>query len=280
MYSLQHKIYSNDKLKIICGSSDIYENTLIIAAHPDDEVIGASGRLPLLKNFSIIHSTDGAPENMMDAVSAGLSGMEEYSSARRQELYGALHLAGISEDRCRCLGFKDQGISFSLAEAAECIKGVLEELMPDIVLTHPYEGGHPDHDSTAFAVHAACRLIRKKGNMPPVIIEFTSYHGNEGSIITAEFLPYKNILSCSLILSEQEMTLKNKMLDCFVTQQKTLSAFRGNKESFRYAPGYDFSIPPHKGKLYYEYFNWGIDGAQWRSNALSALKVLGIQNNL
>ena len=34
---------------------------------------------------------------------------------------------------------------------------------PDVVLTHPYEGGHSDHDSTAFAVHLAAGILRRDG---------------------------------------------------------------------------------------------------------------------
>jgi hypothetical protein len=51
--------------------------------------------------------------------------------------------------------------------------GALRLIKPDIVFTHPYEGGHPDHDFTAFAVHAACRLTKSTKS---VIAEFASYN--------------------------------------------------------------------------------------------------------
>ena len=32
----------------------------------------------------------------------------------------------------------------------------------DLLMTHPYEGGHPDHDACAFMAHAAARLGGRK----------------------------------------------------------------------------------------------------------------------
>ena len=40
------------------------------------------------------------------------------------------------------------------------------------VITHPYEGGHPDHDACAFAARAAVRHSANKAKL----MEFTSYH--------------------------------------------------------------------------------------------------------
>jgi LmbE family N-acetylglucosaminyl deacetylase len=34
---------------------------------------------------------------------------------------------------------------------------VIRSLSPDGVITHPHEGGHPDHDATALAVRPGCR---------------------------------------------------------------------------------------------------------------------------
>ena len=42
-------------------TSGICARTLLIAAHPDDEVIGASTLIPRLSNLTIVHVTDGRP---------------------------------------------------------------------------------------------------------------------------------------------------------------------------------------------------------------------------
>lgn len=265
---------ASDILEFFCGNEEILLKTAIIAAHPDDEVVGASSRLPLLRNVYIIHTTDGAPKNLMDAIAAGFSNNDDYVRVRRQELFNALEIAGIEPNRCLELGFKDQDTSFSLTPLSERLEELLRELRPDIILTHAYEGGHPDHDSTAFAVHAACSSIYGKGFIPPVLMEFTSYHDSHGTIITSEFLSGEDIRTCTIVLSEEEKLMKKRMLDCFKTQKNVLSVFKTEKEAFRFAPRYDFLKPPHEGALYYEHFDWGITGEQWRGLAMQALDQL------
>jgi len=270
-------IYSHsasDVLEFFCGSDDILLKTAVIAAHPDDEIIGASSRLPLLKNVYIIHTTDGAPRNLMDAEAAGFNNNSDYRLARRRELFSALEVAGISSNRCLELGFKDQETSFNLRMLSERLEELLRELRPDIILTHAFEGGHPDHDSTAFAVHTACSSIYGKGFIPPVLMEFTSYHDSHGSIRTSEFLSEADVRTCTIVLSEEERINKKRMLDCFQTQKNVLSVFNIEKEAFRFAPRYDFMKPPHEGKLYYEHFDWGITGMNWRGLAGEALDYL------
>jgi hypothetical protein len=42
-------------------------------------------------------------------------------------------------------------------------------------------------------------------------------------------------------------------------------------ERFRYAPSYDFTRPPHDGRLFYEEQNWGVSGKEWCRLARQAL---------
>ncbi|HEX2865894.1 MAG TPA: PIG-L family deacetylase [Ignavibacteriales bacterium] len=275
-------IYSStpsDVLELFCGSEEILLKTTVISAHPDDEIIGASSRLPILKNVYIIHTTDGAPRNNIDARATGFNSNLDYARARRQELYRALEIAGIPPDRCLEMGFKDQETSFNLIPLSERLEEVLRELRPEIILTHAYEGGHPDHDSTAFAVHLAASSIYGKGFAPPVLIEFTSYHDSHGQIRTSEFLSDPDERTCTIVLSEEERITKKRMLDCFLTQKNVLSVFNIEKEAFRFAPFYDFLKPPHAGTLYYEHFDWGIKGENWRRFASEALDFLADKTN-
>ena len=61
------------------------------------------------------------------------------------------------------------------------------------------------------------------------------------------------------------------MLEEFKTQAKALAPFMlPEAEIFRQAPDYDFHHAPHSGRLFYEYFDWGIDGTTWRDLARAA----------
>ena len=63
--------------------------TLIVAAHPDDEIIGAGAQLPRLSQAYFLHLTDGAPKDMRDASALGFVTREAYAEARRREFFEA-----------------------------------------------------------------------------------------------------------------------------------------------------------------------------------------------
>ena len=94
--------------------------------------------------------------------------------ARQQEARSALALLGVDPSQIVELGFVDQEAIFNLPELAEKLAETLTQVSAKIVFTHPYEGGHPDHDATAFAVHAAQRLLRRRRLPAPEMWEFTS----------------------------------------------------------------------------------------------------------
>src|SRR5205085_8052842 len=140
-----------------------------------------------------------------------------------------------------------------------------------VVITHPYEGGHPDHDSTALAVHAACGLLLRENLPAPRVMEMTSYHNRNGAMAYAEFLGPNNGEVRTLALSTEERAFKQRLFECYATQRETLRWFPIELERFRPAPCYDFTQPPHPGQLYYEQFHWGIRGKNWRALAREAL---------
>ncbi len=250
------------------------ERTLILAAHPDDEVVGLGGQLAGFEDVHIVHVTDGAPADMRDAAAHGFNTRAEYAAARRRELLSALALAEIDAGRCCSLGVADQEASYEMAAIASRLRELFVHLEPDVVYTHPYEGGHPDHDATAFAAHCACRIL---GAGAPALVEFTSYHACDGQMRVYEFLPCAGRSDIPVLLSDDTAALKDRMLDAFATQHDTLRPFYGCRaEKWRHAPDYDFAAPPHAGTLYYDMFEWGIHGAEWRARAARAAAELGL----
>jgi len=230
---------------------------LILAPHPDDEVIGAGGQFASMRDVWVVHITDGAPRNMQDAAEHGFARREDYAAARRQESLAALSLAGIGAGRLLSLGFCDQETVFHLPELKRSLRTLYRELQPDIVLVPAYEGGHPDHDSVAFTAHAVF----------PALTEYALYHAGPAGIEIGTFLDRPATPIETVSLDRAAAAVKRRMLDSFVTQRQTLALFSNSSESFRRAPNYDFAAPPHAGKLYYEYFSWGVNGEQWRELA-------------
>jgi len=242
------------------------ERILIVVAHPDDETIGAGiwmARRPSCDGITLLHVTDGSPRNLSDARSAGFATREEYAAERRRELLAAVGLAGIRPEQCRALGFVDQEASFDLRLLVASIRDVIAELKPGLILTHPYEGGHPDHDACAFAVAQALKRAPH--------YEFVSYHNGPAGLIPGKFLREEGSEEI-LTLSPAERELKTAMFECFRTQKRVLDWFSIDQERFRIAPKYDFTQPPHEGELLYERFGFAT-GDDWRRSATYALEM-------
>jgi LmbE family N-acetylglucosaminyl deacetylase len=243
------------------GSSGILEvaggslRVLVLAAHPEDAVIGAGGQLARWQPLRVVHVTDGVPRH--------LRGDSAYADARRAEAEAALAVAGVESDRIERLGLLDQEVAYELVRLHGMLVDLLSSLRPRVVVTHGYEGGHPDHDAIAFAVHHACRRL---GPRAPALVEMTSSHIRRGRICSGRFLADPSAPRCTVPLMGAESDLKARMVRCFRTQAPVIAALRPQRarESFRIAPGYDFSRPPHSGALLYEVFHWAFGGMTWR----------------
>lgn len=251
---------------------------VLIAAHPDDEVIGAGARLSRWSQIQVIHVTDGAPCDMRDATALGFVRREDYAALRRAERRAALDVAGVPSHRTHDLGYVDNATSDNLIALAADVYSLLHAAQPDVVVTHPYEGGHPDHDATAFAVHAAVDLTRERKERAPIIMEMTSYHLGPSGISTGSFLPNDHDVAFHTVLDEDARALKSRMLECHASQRKVLCHFGSEREPIRIAPRYDFGAPPHAGRLFYEHFDWWISGAEWRARARDAMRALGLRH--
>jgi LmbE family N-acetylglucosaminyl deacetylase len=198
---------------------------------------------------------------------------EEYAGFRRQEAIAALKLAGIPAYRSLCLGAVDQDAVFELPRLIEDFCIVLNWFRPEFVITHAYEGGHPDHDCAALVAGVAAGLHQSSGAVE--LFEIPLYHARAGECTKGEFLPesgsIENSAELRLLLTLEEHARKQAMIACYPSQRRVLQGFPLETERLRPAPVYDFAMPPHEGKLWYECLQWPMTGAWWRDLASEAL---------
>ena len=245
----------------------------VIVAHPADEVVGAGCLISKLVDVTVLHVTDGAPRELTEAEAAGFGGREDYARARREECLNALALAHVPQDRVFGFGVSAQQAAYSLIVLTKKITTFLQQAGADIVITHPYEGGHPDHDATAFAIHGALRLMKENGFRPPVVFEMALHPSADFKAKLPEFLPGAERETTTLLLDERAEELKKKMFACFSTQKESLDLSPVGPERFRQPLKYDFNSPP-PGDLFYEKFDWAPRREEWQSLASQALAEL------
>ncbi|MFL5264353.1 MAG: PIG-L deacetylase family protein [Anaeromyxobacteraceae bacterium] len=253
---------------------------LVLAAHPDDETIGAGALLYRLRGGVVVHLTDGAPRDPRFRPE-GLE-VDAYARARRRELGAALAAAGLTEKSALAMGVPDQDAAYAIADLARSLAAVLGATHPALVVTHPYEGGHPDHDAAAIVARAAILLARRERLAVPRLVEMTSYHASGGALVTGQFLDAPLAKQVARVLSPVELDVKRAMLACFETQRPVLEPFLAHLavERFRPAPRIDVSRPPHEGPLWYERLGFTLSGARWRALARRAIDALGLTPEL
>lgn len=236
----------------------------VIVAHADDETLGLGAQLPRLPGITIVHVTDGAPRNLYDASRKGFATAEAYASARQRELEGAVALAGVPRSSLANLGIADQDAAFNLVSLAGDIADLIAERGVEVVFTHAYEGGHPDHDATAFAVDAAARLVAARDReRHPLVVEMPSYRAGPQGLINQIFSPDPRAPELTLWLGEEERALKRRMYEAHGSQADVLARFPIGVERFRAVAAQDFSMLPNDGNLHYERQNWGLTGERW-----------------
>ncbi|HYQ68913.1 bifunctional PIG-L family deacetylase/class I SAM-dependent methyltransferase [Actinophytocola sp.] len=124
---------------------DGYRHAVVLAAHPDDETLGASGVLQHLHDrgvtVELVVATDG------EAAFPRLSAAErvELGRVRRHELHESLRAQGLPDVAVWWLGLPDSGLAAHRDELADMLTGPLADA--DMCLV-PWPGDpHPDHQA-------------------------------------------------------------------------------------------------------------------------------------
>jgi LmbE family N-acetylglucosaminyl deacetylase len=251
------------------GGKTLDIRPLILIAHPDDETISASVAMMRMRDPVVVFVTDGAPRDRHLWSPDATGSREEYSRMRMQEAASALAIAGIPSERIFCLGAIDQEAIEEVPVLVDRFVSLLQKIQPGVIITHAYEGGHPDHDAAALIarITAGSESLEKQ----PEILEMSSYHLRNGNCVTGEFLPDTGEEVLTLWPLPEERERKQRMAATHHSQRFVLEGFRMEPELLRPAPAYDFTQPPHVGKLWYECLDWPMSGERWRQLATSAL---------
>lgn len=128
----------------------------VVAAHPDDEVLGAGG--------AIARHVDAGDAITVLIMGSGLSARLESAAeidpkdlaALQSDARKAMDALGVSD--LKLLDFPDNRFdSVNLLDLVKATETVLHDVQPEIVYTHHFGDLNIDHQLTAAAVLTACR---------------------------------------------------------------------------------------------------------------------------
>ncbi len=244
----------------------------VVVAHPDDETIGCGALLSRLENVTVILVTDGSPCSGADALRAGFETPLAYGQARSRELKKALAVAGVDETQIIELGVPDQKVCRSLASISQRLASLFESKGITTVLTHAFEGGHPDHDGVALCVHAAGSLLKDRA---PTLIEMPYYHLEADRMAAQTFCDGEDEIVVAA--SPHQRQIKMKMMAAHASQSETLRAFSAEVERYRRARPYDFRTLPNGGRIFYSRFDCGFHPHEWSPLACKALRAIELE---
>ena len=236
-----------DSLRLLLG------RTLVLVAHPDDEAVGCGGLLQRIDDPIVVFATDGAPRS--DYFWKQYGSREAYARIRAGEAEKALAAVGVTHlhfllDDSPCT---DQELFLNLASAYANLQQLIEAELPQAILTHAYEGGHPDHDACAFLAMQGA----KHYGLP--VWEMPLYHRASGDVARQSFISpdHQQLLE----LTREELGRKHDMYAAYVSQAGVLADFAAAVERFRPILNYNFARVPHAGVLNYEAWQWPITGS-------------------
>ncbi len=125
--------------------SPVGSSALILAPHPDDEVLGCGGALMLhLKNndpVKVLVLTNGEKGDFLRKY----ADRKEYISLREKESLKAAKIMGLSADRISFLGYPDQKLRHYFDRAKKELLKAIKEISPKIIYAPAPRDPHTDH---------------------------------------------------------------------------------------------------------------------------------------
>jgi LmbE family N-acetylglucosaminyl deacetylase len=214
---------------------------LVLAPHPDDEVVGCAVALRRAiadgAEARVLFLTTGVPARdvLWPWQRRRHGSMVE---RRRQEAVAAAARMGVA-----ILGFEPwatRTLKDHLAAAEARIRAAAEA---SEVWVPAWEGAHQDHDVANFL---AARLDRP-------VFEFAEY-GFAGGVVRSNEFPAGGGAIIRLTLAEAEW--KRALLALYASERGNLHHIGVVQEALRPLPRHDYARPPHAGKLFYQRFQW------------------------
>ncbi len=189
------------------------DRVLILAPHPDDEVIGAGGLIQRSADVRVVFVTAGEnnpwPQRVMQRkwlITA--ADRAAWGALRRREAAASMKILGAPEDRSIFLDFPDHRLTDLArqgdARLSDTLRGIIRDFQPSLLVSTSAQDFHADHRAVAWFAHHA---VRGCGDNAPEIVTY---------VVHGEGAPHR--LHLSLQLTERERERKRRAIECHASQ--------------------------------------------------------------
>lgn len=209
----------------------------------------------------------------------GVGGIYGEPEERMAEARKAAELMGIPPARQHYLGFPDRGVVDHLPEAIDRAVELFAAVRPAVVITCAYEGGHTDHDATALAAYVAGQRLD---------FEFARFEVPTYNTSGPWLMPYRvnGFIKAwgpweYVRLDREGYRVRKQVRRAYRSQWFFMVPegaigfwrhVRSQGEPIRQTPDYDFTRPPHPGRLLWQRgpgVHTGASFDYWRNAVLS-----------
>lgn len=221
---------------------------LVLAPHPDDEVVGFSAligraRAGGARVFTLM-LTDGVP-------AAGVlwpwqrRGRPGRVARRRAEAQVAATL--LDAEPAGFLDIPTRRLKDEYGTARRAVAEALARLRPEALWAPAYEGGHQDHDVASLLASTFRRDVP--------VFEAPLYNFAGGRVNSQSFIGQGHD-SVEIALTPAESAAKRRQLAAYASERGNLDYVGVEREGLRPQPVHDYSRPPHAGLAFYQRFQW------------------------
>ena len=227
------------------------KNILILAPHPDDEIVGTCIIIKKLLekkiNVTIFFLTTGIISKN-DMWFFNRANYEELIKIRLNEAKKTLKELGIKKFFLQKI--PSRSLTVNLRKTFIKLKRIMDNNNFDCLFVPAYEGGHQDHDVANFLSSFFIQRVK--------VFEYSEYNYFKKKINSNNFIK-KSGQEKVLKLSCSEILFKKKLLRNYKSEKKNLNYVKFDFESYRPLENYNYALPAHKGVLFYRrfaFFSW------------------------
>ena len=215
------------------------KNIMVIAAHPDDEILGCGGTLykySKKSKINLVFLSDGESSRKIKNIKKKIDNRKK-CALKVGRLLGANHV--IFGD------FPDNRLDNSPSiEITQFIEKYINKIKPDTILTHHYNDLNLDHQVVSNSVITACRPL--KSSSVNLILFFEILSSTEWQINDS-----KNLFNPNWFEDiSKEINFKLKLLKIYKDELRTyphsrsvkgvnaLAKYRGVSSGYKFAEGF------------------------------------------